>query len=89
MCHAPADLFRIERRGYIRKGYFADLVLVDPSNSWVVSPENILYKCEWSPFEGIEFSNKIVATYINGVRAFKNDKIEEKVIGKRVGFHEG
>lgn len=87
MCHAPADLFRIERRGYIREGYFADLVLVDPNSSWVVSPENILYKCGWSPFEGFEFSNKVVATYINGVCAFKNDKIEEKVIGKRVGFH--
>jgi dihydroorotase len=86
MCHAPADLFRIERRGYIREGYFADLVLVDPNNSWVVSPENILYKCGWSPFEGIEFSNKILATYINGVCVFKNDKIEEKVIGKMVKF---
>jgi dihydroorotase len=87
MCHAPADLFWIEKRGYIREGYFADLVLIDPNHSWVVSPENILYKCGWSPFEGVEFSNKVVATYINGVCAFKNDKTEEKVIGKRVEFH--
>lgn len=86
MCHAPADLFRIEKRGYIREGYFADLVLVDPNRSWVVSPENILYKCGWSPFEGIEFSNKVVATYINGVPVFKNDKINESVKGKRVLF---
>ena len=86
MCHAPADLFRIEKRGYIREGYFADLVLVDPNQSWVVSPENILYKCGWSPFEGVEFSNKVVATYINGVPAFKNNKINESVKGKRISF---
>ena len=86
MCHAPADLFRIENRGYIREGYFADLVLVDPNQSWVVSPENILYKCGWSPFEGVEFSNKVVATYINGVPVFKNNKINESVKGKRISF---
>ncbi|TNF44312.1 MAG: dihydroorotase [Bacteroidetes bacterium] len=86
MCHAPADLFRIERRGYIREGYFADLVLIDPNKSWIVSPENILYKCGWSPFEGIEFSNKVVATYINGTAAFKNDNINESVKGKRILF---
>jgi dihydroorotase len=87
MCHAPADLFRIENRGYIREGYYADLVLIDPNESWVVSPENILYKCGWSPFEGVEFSNKVVATYINGVALFKNDKINPSVTGKRISFH--
>lgn len=86
MCHAPADLFRIENRGFIREGFFADLVLVDPNHNWIVSPENILYKCGWSPFEGLEFSNKVVATYINGVPAFKNDKIDESVKGKRITF---
>jgi dihydroorotase len=86
MCHAPADLFRIENRGYIREGFFADLVLVDPNQNWIVSPENILYKCGWSPFEGVQFSNKVVATYINGVAAFKNDKIDESVKGKRITF---
>lgn len=87
MCHAPADLFRIENRGYIKEGYFADLVLVDPNQSWVVSPENILYKCGWSPFEGVEFSNKVVATYINGLAAFKNSKINPIVTGKRISFN--
>jgi len=87
MCHAPADLFRIEKRGYIREGYYADLVLIDPNLSWVVSPENILYKCGWSPFEGVEFSNKVVATYINGVAVFKNDKINQAVAGKRITFN--
>jgi dihydroorotase len=70
-----------------REGYFADLVLVDPNQSWVVSPENILYKCGWSPFEGFEFSNKVVTTYINGAIAFENDKINESVKGKRVLFN--
>ncbi len=86
MCHAPAELFHIENRGFIREGYFADLVIVDPNKSWTVSPENILYKCGWSPFEGVEFSNKVVATYINGVCAFKNDSISESVRGKRISF---
>ncbi|HSH20480.1 MAG TPA: dihydroorotase, partial [Draconibacterium sp.] len=86
MCHAPADLFRVENRGYIREGYFADLVLIDPKRNWIVSPENILYKCGWSPFEGTEFSNKILATYINGALVFNNDKIKEAVNGKRISF---
>jgi len=86
MCYAPADLFRIEKRGYIREDYFADLVLIDPNKSWIVSPENILYKCGWSPFEGVEFSNKVVATYINGVTVFKNGKINETGKGKRISF---
>ena len=87
MCHAPADLFRIEKRGYIREGYFADLVLVDPNNSWVVSPENILYKCGWSPFEGTEFSNKVHSTFVNGKLVYKNDKITEGIIGSRAQFN--
>ncbi len=86
MCHAPADLFRIDRRGYIREGYFADLVLVDPNKSWVVSPENILYKCGWSPFEGIEFSHKVVSTYINGELAFANDLPIDNLTGQRIHF---
>ena len=87
MCHAPADLFRIEKRGYIREGYFADLVLVDPNKSWVVSSSNILYKCGWSPFEGTEFSNKIVSTFINGEHVFRNDKVQDSIQGQRVFFN--
>jgi dihydroorotase len=86
MCHAPADLFRIKNRGYIREGYFADLVLVDPNKSWVVSPKNILYKCGWSPFEGTQFSNKVVATFLNGEKVFSNDKITNNIFGARIGF---
>ncbi len=87
MCHAPADLFRIDRRGYIREGYFADLVLVDPNQSWKVSSENILYKCGWSPFEGTEFSHKVVSTFVNGQLVFSNNKINDSVKGRRVLFN--
>ena len=87
MCHAPADLFRIDRRGYIRENYFADLVLVDPNNNWKVSKENILYKCGWSPFEGQEFSHKVVTTFVNGQKAYENGKVTNNVVGKRVEFN--
>ncbi|HBL75135.1 MAG: dihydroorotase [Bacteroidetes bacterium GWF2_42_66] len=86
MCHAPADLFRIDRRGYIREGYFADLVVVDPNENWVVSPENILYKCGWSPFEGTEFSHQVTHTFVNGELAFRDGTIDESVSGKRLEF---
>ena len=85
MCHAPADLFRIEKRGYIREGYFADLVIIDPKKSWVVSPENILYKCGWSPFEGVEFSNKVNTVFVNGKIVFDNDLIQG-IAGQRITF---
>jgi len=85
MCHAPADLFRIKKRGYIRQGYFADLVLVDPNNSWTVSPENILYKCKWSPFEGTRFSHQVISTFVNGQKAYDRG-INESVRGQRVHF---
>ncbi|PIF05016.1 MAG: dihydroorotase [Draconibacterium sp.] len=87
MCHAPADLFGVKKRGYIREGYYADLVLVDPNKSWIVSPENILYKCRWSPFEGVEFSHKVVATFVNGVKVFNNGQIKTGTTGKRVMFN--
>jgi dihydroorotase len=87
MCHAPADLFRIDRRGYIRQGYFADLVLVDPNESWIVTPANILYKCGWSPFEGTKFSNKVVTTFVNGQKVYDQERINESVRGKRVTFN--
>ena len=86
MCHAPADLFRIDRRGYIREGYFADLVLIDPGKSWIVSPDNILYKCGWSPFEGIEFSHRVVKTFVNGYLVFANGKIQTDKTGERLSF---
>ena len=88
MYHAPADLFRIYHRGYIREGYFADLALIDPNQSWVVSPENIRYKCGWSPFEGMEFSHKLVSTFINGELVFNNGEIKNNVIGSPLKFNQ-
>ena len=87
MCHAPADLFRIDRRGYIREGYYADLVLVDAAHSWVVSPENILYKCGWSPFEGMEFSHRVSSTFVNGKLVFTDGKVISGIQGKRLEFN--
>jgi len=87
MCHAPAELFRIKKRGYIREGYYADLVLVDPKQSWTVQTENILYHCGWSPFEGISFENKVIKTFVNGKIVYDNGIITENAIGKRLEFN--
>jgi dihydroorotase len=77
MCHSPAKLFQIPNRGYIKKGFQADLVLVNLNNPWVVTKSNILYKCGWSPFEGQEFSAQIKATFVNGVKVFQDGRIIE------------
>ena len=87
MCHAPADLFRIDRRGYIREGYYADLVLVDPAQSWVVSPENLLYKCGWSPFDGTEFSHQVTHTFVNGDLVYADGNVTAGIQGKRLKFN--
>ncbi len=86
MSHAPAICFNIEKRGYIREGYFADLVVVDPNNKLTVTKENLLYKCGWSPFEGTTFSHKINMTFVNGTIVYENDKVVEGNIGKRMTF---
>jgi dihydroorotase len=87
MCHAPADLFRIDRRGYIREGYYADLVLIDPNKSWVVGKNNILYKCGWSPFEGAQFSHSVLHTFLNGIHIYDNGNFaSEKINSKRLNF---
>ncbi|MEI6754084.1 MAG: dihydroorotase [Paludibacter sp.] len=86
MCHAPSDLFRIEKRGYIRPGYFADLVLVDLNKSWTVAPENILYKCGWSPFEGTSFDSKVQKTWVNGQLVYNAGTFDESVRGQRLLF---
>ena len=85
MCHAPADCFNVEKRGYLRKGYHADLVLFDLNDPWVVSKENLLYKCGWSPFEGVEFKSKISHTLVNGNLTFEGIIIEGSV-GSRLLF---
>ena len=87
MAHAPAILFRVENRGYIREGYFADLVVVDPTKSVTVTKENILYKCGWSPFEGVSFSNEIEMTLVNGNVVYSKGEIIEGTIGSRLLFN--
>jgi len=86
MCHNPAILFEIEKRGFIREGYKADLVLVDLNESYTVSKENVLYKCGWSPFEGSTFHSKITHTFVNGFLAFENGKVSPEKRGERLLF---
>ena len=86
MCHNPADLFRIDRRGYVRPGYYADLVLVDPAKSWTVSKENILYKCGWSPFEGCRLACSVMLTIVNGRKVFENGRVDPDIRGERLEF---
>ncbi|TQI72037.1 dihydroorotase [Gramella sp. Hel_I_59] len=73
-CHNPAILFQIEKRGFIREGYKADLVLVDLNSPWAVQPDNIYSKCQWSPFEGTTFKSRITHTFVNGNLVYKNFK---------------
>jgi dihydroorotase len=87
MAHNPAILFRIEERGFIREGYYADLVIVNPSKKYSVSKNNILYKCKWSPFEGCDFSSTIDTTFVNGKIVYKNNQIIEGVNGMRLSFN--
>ncbi len=86
MCHSPALLFKIEKRGFIKKGYFADLVLVDLNNQITVDKSNILYKCKWSPFEGITFNSAISKTFVNGNIVYENGKVDERFRGMRLKF---
>lgn len=87
MAHMPADLFRIDRRGYIRPGYYADLVLVDPDEPWTVAPENIIYKCGWSPFEGTTFRHRVNRTFVNGQLVYDNGRFDDEVRGMEVKYH--
>ena len=81
MCHNPAILYHIEKRGFIREGYFADLTLVDLNTSWTVSKENILYKCGWSPVEGTTFHSSITQTFVNGNLVYNNGRFNENSRG--------
>ncbi|MCP9755737.1 dihydroorotase [Lacihabitans sp. CCS-44] len=87
MCHAPAECFKIDGRGYIREGYWADLVLVDINKSYTVSKENILYKAGWSPFEGKTFGSSVVKTFVSGEMLYDEGKFSDKKSGKRLLFN--
>lgn len=86
LCHAPARLFQVDRRGYIREGHHADLVLVDRTAPWVVDRSNLLYKCGWSPFEGQRFGSKVVRTWVNGRVVFADGVVDRSVRGQRLRF---
>ena len=86
MSHSPAICFKIEKRGFIKIGYWADLVLVDLNDCWTVTKDNILYKCGWSPFEDQEFKSKVKYTFVNGHLAYNNGKINDSKKGKRLLF---
>lgn len=85
-CHAPAKCFEIARRGYIREGYFADLVLVDLNKPWTVSKENVLSKCGWSPFEGHKFKSSIEKVWVSGHLAYADGQFDESKKGERLAF---
>lgn len=86
MCHNPAKIFKIEKRGFIKKGYYADLVLVDTAMPWNVKKENILAQCGWSPFEGYNFKSRITHTFVNGNLVYHNFKVNDQPFGKRLLF---
>jgi len=86
MAHAPAVLFGIKDRGFIREGYYADLVLVNPNTSWTVSKDNLLYKCGWSPMEGVKFSHKVEKTFVNGRLVYDNGVFDERYRGWEIRF---
>jgi dihydroorotase len=86
-CHNPAIIFQIENRGFIKEGYYADLVLIDPKAPQTVCKKNILYKCGWSPFEGITFSSSVTHTFVNGVLMYHEGTFNDDVKGKRITFN--
>ena len=87
MSHNPAKLFQIEKRGFIKEGFYADLVLINPNKPQLISKDNILYKCGWSPFEGTTFSSTITHTFVNGTLMYNNGVFNEKIKGKRITFN--
>jgi dihydroorotase len=86
MCHAPATLFRIADRGFIREGYFADLVIVDTDYPWTVSERDLHYKCRWSPLTGMDFSTRVTHTFVNGHLAYQNGIFFDERKGQRLTF---
>ena len=86
MAHHPAELYRIDRRGFIREGYFADLVLIDPQQPTTVTKENLFYKCGWSPFEGVTFPHTVWKTFVNGKEIYSEGEIVDKCCGMEVMF---
>lgn len=86
MCHAPAKLFKVRERGFLREGYFADIAVIDPDRPWTVSAENILSKCGWSPFEGDTFNTSVTHTVINGQVVYSEGRVDTSFRGKALEF---
>ena len=86
MCHNPAKIFKIEKRGFIKEGYYADIAIVNAYLPWNVKKENILYKCGWSPFEGYNFKSRITHTFVNGKLVYHNGKVKDVKVGQRLLF---
>ena len=86
MCHAPADLFHIDRRGYIRPGYYADLAVVDTEAPRVVAASEVVSKCGWSPFEGVVMHNRVTATFVNGEQVYDNGRLAGTIHSHRLNF---
>ena len=87
MCNNPANIFNVNKRGYIKEGYFADLVILDPNKKQTISSENILYKCGWSPFEGQTFNSTITHTFVNGHLAYNNGNLDDSKLGMKINFN--
>lgn len=87
MAHNPAKLFQIDRRGFIKKGFYADLAIVDANSPWTVTKDNILYHCGWSPFEDYTFNSKITHTFVNGTLVYENNQVKDIRNGKRLIFN--
>ena len=87
MCNNPANIFNVNNRGYIKEGYFADLVILDPNKKQTISSDNILYKCGWSPFEGETFNSVITHTFVNGHLAYNNGNLDDSKLGMKISFN--
>jgi dihydroorotase len=86
MCHAPAQCFQVAQRGFIEEGYWADAFILDLDRAWVVAPENIHYKCGWSPFEGHTFRGLVETTFVNGHIVYDQGQFIEENKGMRLAF---
>jgi dihydroorotase len=86
MCHNPAIAFQIQKRGFIREGYFADLVVVDLHKPWTVKKDNILSKAGWSPLEGVHFQSAITHTIVSGHLAYAEGQFDDQTLGRRLEF---
>ena len=87
MCNNPANIFNVNKRGYIKEGYFADLVILDPTKKQTISSENIIYKCGWSPFDGQTFNSVITHTFVNGHLAYNNGNLDDSKLGMKINFN--